>query len=63
MTWVLLAIVLNAQTGEPVKFETLRSFDEPAACVRAAVEQGPQKVTDGTVRVFLCARDRAATAI
>lgn len=54
MKWFLIATVLNIQTGEPQSGGLIDTFDDPVKCVQAAIDQGPQAATEGTIVVFRC---------
>jgi hypothetical protein len=62
--YILFVLILNMQTGEFQRVETTgREYDSQQECLKAAIEQGPQKAIEGTVRVFSCGHDRQEISI
>lgn len=53
---LLLAIVLNAKTGEPQRVAELKQFETPAACYAMQKTMPPQtQDKDGNITLFECA--------
>jgi hypothetical protein len=58
MHFILLAFLLNVQTGQPTSMERIGApFGTPEACVQAQTDQPIQKAAEGHIKVFICVRE------
>lgn len=58
MHYILLALILNANTGYPTALQRVGDpFDTPEACLKAQADQPIEKTKDVKVRVYLCIRE------
>lgn len=55
--YTLIAITLNALTGEPLSWKADAPPQEAEKCIAAAIAKGPQRIQDGKVVVYICARE------
>lgn len=71
MKYIILQLILNAVTGEPVAPPTqyappnavAESYDSYEACDEAKSNIGPQSAKDGRVLVFACATEKQITQL
>ena len=65
MKYIILALVLDAVSGEPKELSRYDTTDYATyeECDQAKSEIGPQSVKDGKVRVFTCATEKQITRL
>lgn len=56
--YILWLLILDATTGELIGAEPASKPMTIAECLERQVETGPQKVVDGKVKLYVCARPR-----
>ena len=57
MSFVLIAWILSATTGEPSGFERIDSYPTAQACIDVMNEGKIEHVTDGKIRSYQCVRE------
>jgi len=67
MTYIILQLILNSVTGEPISVSAYQPDAAPYTsyedCERAKADIGPQTPVDGLVKVFTCATEKKITQL
>lgn len=57
MNFLLVALILNISTGEPMGLERIQTYADPQACLTAMNEGRIERAADGLVRSYICLRE------
>lgn len=65
MTYVIVYLILDALSGQPLKFglESEVTYPDYVACDRAKSQIGLQVPKDGKVKVLACATEKQITTL